>query len=545
VFKKIQWFKILLAALPLAAYGQVVNLGAPAPPAPSPNATVAGATGFAQYGYYVVAHYPTGTTVSPQVSVSNAAATLSSPNHVTIGWAALPNVLNYDVLRVPVGQLVPSTCTCAVVTLTTSTVVNDIGGALAAYTLYNPVQQATTSIYLDNQRFIPPEVRQVVNGVDLPMAGYTQSLSNIHQIVFNGQRVDHCHQCLPATAPGALPPNPLIFDSNAAGATCSTGGHAFQLWSMAEDGSNKINLTATHSVLAALTTKNEGQAKFDPTGKLVIFQVQGSTSTAACNSAGANPGAGFDQNVFICDYPNFVACTQQTTYAMNAGLGVLHPELTNNFAYWMAVTGAGGVSGGVNFHGNFSFAPFSIAAGVPTIGTITVCGPGACGMPAATPNWFETTGRDPNSLDSVFFTSGNTFTNTNIYKFDLNRGAFVNAVSNTNATTYTEFWNCDDTGSLALSMSSEFTPSPTFTSVPFTDLILGTCSTGLKRIPLTTYNTPGTSQYISTGVVVSLPVWGAGQKYIYYTIQQGGMVSTIWMASFNGAATHTFGAIKQ
>lgn len=362
-----------------------------------------------------------------------------------------------------------------------------------------------------------------------------QTLSNLTQIVTNGQRVDHCHQCVAGA-------NPLVFDSSAAGATCSTGGPAFQLWSMAEDGSGKTNLSATVTALgSSLTNKNVGNVKFDPTGHWLIFMVQDSTSTQACNSSAANPGAGFDYNAYAIHYPDFTGLTKLTNYPINVGQGVLHPALINNWFYTMHITGVSAGAVG-SFKGDLVYAPFSVVSGAPSVGTLQ-----PWDNPLTAANWYETTGFNPNILDTIYFTSGTTYPTVQVYSFNLDTGNVNTQVSNTNGASYTEFWNCDDTGSFALSMSTEFiTPSfvPT-TSLGESDMILATCGSGYKRVPLTSYNNPASPMYISGTAVVSHPVWGIGQTHVFWTLQQPSMVSTIWMANFNSTSPYTAGAISQ
>jgi hypothetical protein len=51
-------------------------------------------------------------------------------------------------------------------------------------------------------------------------------------------------------------------------------------------------------------------------------------------------------------------------------------------------------------------------------------------------------------------------------------------------------------------------------------------------VQLTSYNVPGSPMYLEGTGIVSHPVFGPGPK-IYWTLQQPGKVSLIFMADFN------------
>jgi hypothetical protein len=299
---------------------------------------------------------------------------------------------------------------------------------------------------------------------------------------------------------------------------------------MADDGSNKIDLTATKRALRGITDLNEGNPKFSPDGKWIIFQAQARTSQVACNNDAVNPGAGFEEDAYIAPWPQLDKVYKMTDIRVGLGKGTLHPALLANWMYWMNITGAGGGVG--NITGTFDYAPFSIVAGVPTIGAVTECTAGKCGLPEGSKPWYEPAGYNPTFPDRVFFTTGFTYPTVQIWAFDLSRSAALGPVSNTNGETYTEFWSCDDSGNFAVTMTTEFTPHVPTTSLGMSDLTLATCGSGLQRKPLTTYNTPGSPMYLEGTGIVSHPILGPAPK-VYWTLQQPGKVSLIFMADLN------------
>jgi hypothetical protein len=302
---------------------------------------------------------------------------------------------------------------------------------------------------------------------------------------------------------------------------------------MNDNGENKIDLTITHRALGNITDLNEGNPKFSPDGKWIIFQVQASTSTIACNNDAVNPGAGFDEDAYIAPWPKLDKVWKMTNIRVGLGKGVLHPVLLQNWMYWMNITGTGGGVG--NITGTLDYAPFSVVNGVPTIGAITECTTGKCGLPAGTKPWYETTGYEPNFPDHVFFTTGFTYPTVQVFGFDLSRGMSTGPVSNTDGKTYTEFWNCDMDGRFALTMSSEGTPVVPTTNLTASDLAVTTCGSGLVRHRLTGYNVPDSPDYLPNGGIVSHPVFGFNGK-LYWTLQQPDKVSLVYSGDFNPTA---------
>ena len=162
---------LVLAAGAIAQPPIALQMQTPIPAAPTVSTSVVGNTGNAQYSYYVVANYPGGTTTSPVAITRFAPVALSSTNYINIGWGALNGVSTYDVIKLPVGTAFTGSCTCAVATGLTTTSTSDQGGALSGYTLGSPAVTASGTLYVNNTAYNPPELRQVINGVDSAVGG--------------------------------------------------------------------------------------------------------------------------------------------------------------------------------------------------------------------------------------------------------------------------------------------------------------------------------------------------------------------------------------
>lgn len=146
-----------------------VSLNAPVPASPLAFAGTIGNPGITTYAYYVIANYGGGTTVSQPAVVRNVPNTLSGSSYVSIGWNRLSGVVTYDVVRVTPPVQFTGSCTCAVATGLTSTNVSDTGSSLTSYTIGTPAIAVNATIYANNRDYIPPELRQIVNGVDTPL----------------------------------------------------------------------------------------------------------------------------------------------------------------------------------------------------------------------------------------------------------------------------------------------------------------------------------------------------------------------------------------
>lgn len=142
----------------------------PAPTAPSASVSVGGNNGNTQYAYYVIANYPGGSVISQAAIIRRAPDTLSSGNYVNVGWQALTGATNYDVIRLLPRAAFTGSCTCAVATGLATTSVNDIGSALTSYTIGAQAVSALGTLYVNNTDYSPPQLRQIVNGVDSAVA---------------------------------------------------------------------------------------------------------------------------------------------------------------------------------------------------------------------------------------------------------------------------------------------------------------------------------------------------------------------------------------
>jgi len=137
------------------------------------SASVVGASGGSAYYYWIVARYPVGNTypIGP-VSVFNVPNTLTVSNYVRVGWNAPTGATGYDVLRTSTPISPNGSCTCAVVTNTSATSVNDTGSALSAYTITTQ-GEATSRQFINNTDYIFPLLTFAGTGIDYSRASAT------------------------------------------------------------------------------------------------------------------------------------------------------------------------------------------------------------------------------------------------------------------------------------------------------------------------------------------------------------------------------------
>ena len=366
-------------------------------------------------------------------------------------------------------------------------------------------------------------------------------LSTPVPVVNNAQRVDACH------VPNCTLNAEIVYDAQST-VPCSSGGFAYHVWKAHTDGTHAVDLTATAAGLSAYTL-NTGSPVLSYDGAWIMLLAQTANSNNSCSGGSANPGAGFDSDIVICDFPAVAACTKMTSIIPNIGTGFLHPHWTTDqsLVYVMNSQGVGNTNAG--FYGRISWWSFTTPASVPTFGARNnqCSAPMAC-TSAAVYNWYEPTYAIDNC--NVGFTSGATWPTTFIYLYNLcaNYGAIGFQQIQT-APSYNEFWAPDSTGSLALTITTEFSPGNppgggAFAPAPTAgEIAISAASSSGGWAPLTGYNIVGASDYLPGGVTMSSPVWYNGQAQIFWTrIHQG--VYSIWTATFTPASGIVSGQTK-
>jgi len=169
---KFVFLVIILASAALAQSPVTVSLSTPAPPAATVSAVVAGNPGNAQYNYYVITNYPSGSVVSNAALVQFAPVTLTVTNYIQVGWNSLPGVTNYDVVRLTAPATFSGSCTlCKVASGLAANSVQDTGSALTSYTSPSPSATANGQIYINTRDYPSPQIRQNLNGVDSTLGG--------------------------------------------------------------------------------------------------------------------------------------------------------------------------------------------------------------------------------------------------------------------------------------------------------------------------------------------------------------------------------------
>lgn len=364
------------------------------------------------------------------------------------------------------------------------------------------------------------------------------SLTNVKVWLPNAQRIDLCH------IPNCTTNSEAVYDTRTGTSVCATGGSPTQIWSNNYLGTNPINLSLTTVGLSAIT-QSVGNPKFSWDGNWIILQVLKSGSNFACNATSANPGAGFDNDGYICDWPALASCTDVIAVTANIGAGTLHPLFNEDTSKvcWMHVSGAGGFTA-PNEWGDLRCATFTHPGSVPTLSSIVTRSPttGACGAHCG----FEPAGAHPFNPDLIYFTifqpAWNDF---QIFSYSISTGA---TIAMTQRNQYSEFWAPDSTGSYALTATTQWTPTPnpgqgSGTSVPPADVAIEILNSGTGSIPVTLFNTPGTTFYTGVSSAIGKPTWGNGRKYIYFTLERGGL-NTIYFGTFVESSTTASGYLK-
>jgi hypothetical protein len=113
--------------------------------------------------YWVIAHYPSGTSgLSNLATFPNTPGTTSSSDRILINWTPPPGSVSFDVLRNLTGTAPTGACNCAVAIAQSKPNFSDRGAPLLNYTVDTPnvgmnsisVDATTTGITLDQARLI-------------------------------------------------------------------------------------------------------------------------------------------------------------------------------------------------------------------------------------------------------------------------------------------------------------------------------------------------------------------------------------------------------
>jgi hypothetical protein len=169
----------ILIALGALAQGPSITTNELIIKGPSPqgvagmSANVVGASGGTNYYYWIVTRYPVGNTFpTGPVAVFNAPNTLTVSNYVRVGWNAPIGATGYDVLRTATPTSPNGSCTCAVITNTSATSVNDTGSALTSYTVTSQ-GEVITQQFVNNTNNIFPLLTFSGGGIDYSRATAT------------------------------------------------------------------------------------------------------------------------------------------------------------------------------------------------------------------------------------------------------------------------------------------------------------------------------------------------------------------------------------
>ena len=341
------------------------------------------------------------------------------------------------------------------------------------------------------------------------LSAQSSRLTSITQIKTNASRI---YGCISGCTAGAE----LTYDSNTSGATCPNGGKAIQIYTNTYGGGSEVNISATQAAFSTLTL-NAGNVKINPAGTYYVFVVLNSGSNYACNNPSANPGSGFDYDIWITksDWSN---PTKVETVTPNIGAGSLHPlwNADGSKVCWFNNVGAAGHTA-PNVYGNFQCAAFTTPGGVPTLGASTIRCPGNASCTGVF-EFYEPAGFNPLNADMVYYTLCRaTWDTCAVFSYLISTGATVQI---TPFGYYSEFWNVSSDGLNALSGTTRFTPNPDPVAypvgmgVPPSDVSVSNQSALFNWSYITTYNTPATSMYDASKPSIGQPVWANNHTQI-------------------------------
>ena len=265
-----------------------LQLQQPPPPAVTGlTANVVGNRGNQTYSYQVVANYPGGSVVSVPVVVQFAPASPSGGNYISVSWNALTGATNYDVIRMtPPAIFNGSTCTgCAVVTGTTNLVVSDNGGSLSSYTTAAAAPGATGTLYINNSLYAPPQLRQVINGVDLPVPSSSGSASLFTSYQFGSQTA------ITATGTYLQTTYPNIFSLAQTGSGTS-GSPYVDAISLATETAHYVLVGPASGLPAASTFRSLAIADLPPNLSASNYAAGGGTAQAQTATYSPTPKSG-------------------------------------------------------------------------------------------------------------------------------------------------------------------------------------------------------------------------------------------------------------
>lgn len=170
--KIISAFLSVCAALNGQAPPAQLQMATPAPSSPQPYANVVGNQGNAAYAYYLVTNYAGGSSISIPAVVQFAPAQPTTGNYVQISWPQVSGAATYDVVKVAPNTPFNGNCSaCLLTSGLTVTSTRDTGASLTSYAANPPVQAGNGTLYVNSRDYASPQLRQIVNGVDLPVAG--------------------------------------------------------------------------------------------------------------------------------------------------------------------------------------------------------------------------------------------------------------------------------------------------------------------------------------------------------------------------------------
>jgi hypothetical protein len=317
--------KIIIGLLfSLVAFGQQSSITLTAAP-PSPisgvNARIVGNQGSGSFYYWVIGNYPIGKSQAVGTFIINTPNVLSVSNYVQVSWN-LGAAISADILRTTT-PYIPASCTCSLATGSTTSSINDTGGALGAYS-YVPVGSATATMRLDNSNFTQPTlfVNAPVNMLTFAKLPTAASSTGLIYLIKDASSTSTCNAGGGVNTPALCWSNGITWIAIGGGGggggsstqfTITNLGNISGAVTLHQAAGNQI-FTGTVTGNVVLTSADAGTALFQ-----TVFTSDG-THTVTCDSS----------FVFCSPMDNTNGVTTVQTFSWSGVSGLATPTLGTN-----------------------------------------------------------------------------------------------------------------------------------------------------------------------------------------------------------------------
>ncbi len=333
------------------------------------------------------------------------------------------------------------------------------------------------------------------------------------------------------------------------------------MYSMSINGSTPISLMPPLIGIPDASTHASGNPRYSPDGRFMLFQMQDSHTGLSCHAAGAGPGGGFGNGLFVrnvltnvvtelavqgdntghhCAPAAICQVLVPLVPYVNDGHGVLHWNLTADGAHVYGSYVMGTNSGQqVPLKGTFRWCAINLTGATPTI---TNCAETDVppGDGTGNFNWYEGAGFLPTDPCVIYATTGTQLNgsalHTSILRYNTCTGNYSIVTPDG---CYSEFAAIHPRGIFAIASSSCKDPNPSLFNfnqpiIGPLDLVMFNAATGAGLIPITLYNSPGTVG--ETQYTISHGSWDWTGNYFIANVVVPGVASFLYRWNFAGPA---------